>query len=76
MSTVGIELVNEIARVTSMRDDWQRQADMLPPAIAVGMRLSITVMTAEIEAAKGALHGGDPVAAIRAYESLKGYKND
>lgn len=64
MSSVGIELVNEIERVSALRENYRN----LPHDAG---RFAIIMMDAAIEDAKKQLHGDDPVAAIRAYKTLK-----
>lgn len=70
--SVGSELLNEIERVSAKRERWRGyMADMGPAGI--GMRLSIAVMTAEINEAKEAIESGDAVRSIHALKALREY---
>ena len=70
MSSLGIELPNQIARVRALRDEYITLRGM--PNVIVEPQ--IANMEAEIDRATRAHGGGDVIAMLRAYESLKGYE--
>lgn len=71
MTTVGLELLNEIERVTAKRERWRAFARTIPACA-----LTVDMMTTSIDAAKAAVASGDVIACMRAYADLKGYDSD
>lgn len=70
--TVGSALLDEIERVSAKRERWKGYRKDMGPA-GVGMDLSISLMTKEIEEAKAAIRDDDSVRSILALKALRGY---
>jgi len=68
MSSVGLELPKEMARV---RDKLLPLYDGLPGNVGV---FAATMMRQELDRATRALAEGDAIQCIRSYEALKGFK--
>lgn len=67
--SVGIELPDEIERVSAKRERWRRYADEMETGVAFAP--GIALMTAAIDEAKAALASDDAIRAIMAYRALK-----
>jgi len=77
--TLGDALPREIKRVQEKKERWvEYAADMerSMPGSAVGMRLTMAIMQAHIDAGVKALASGDVVAMLAAHEELKSYGDD
>ena len=74
MSSVGLELPKEIERVSAKRERYRGYAREFDAEASFS--LAIGLMTHDIDAAHSAIASGDPIAALRAYEALKGYSDD
>jgi hypothetical protein len=71
MSSLAIELPNEINRVRALQDEFKDLRGM--PNVLVEPQ--IAMMEADISAAIKASSAGDVIAMLRAYERLKGYES-
>jgi hypothetical protein len=77
--TLGDALPREIKRVQEKKERWTGYAadmERMSPGSAVGMKLTMRVMQAHIDAGVAALAAGDVVAMITAHEDLKSYSDE
>lgn len=74
--SVGEQLINEIERIAAKRERYRSYRKDMSKQFAVGMDISIAVMTAELNEAKAAVLDADPARAIRVLEALRGYNDD
>lgn len=70
MSSLATELPNQINRVRALQDEYKALRSM--PNVIVEPQ--IAMMEGAIQAAVCAASGGDVIAMIRAFESLKGFE--
>jgi len=66
IKTVGSELLNEIERVSALREQYRE--------IGEAGSFGVMMMTAAINEAKDQVQGADPVAAIRALKVLQEFE--
>lgn len=71
MSSLAIELPNEINRVRAVQDEF-KALRALPNVI---VEPQIAMMEHDIQAAIAASANGDVVAMLRSYEALKGWES-
>lgn len=77
--TLGDALPREIKRVREKKERWiGYAADMekMQPGSSIGMRLTMSLMDAHIDAGVAALASGDVVQMLAAHEDLKDYSDD
>lgn len=65
----------EIERVSKKYDRWKGYASDQPD-LAGGLAIGLMVMGNELEIARRALNGGDPIEMMSAIESLRGYDDN
>lgn len=72
------KILEELERVTAMRERWRRYADEWAPFGRAYANLGpgIVLMTLAIEEAKAAIAGDDVIASLKALRSLEGFSHD
>lgn len=73
-TSVGTELLNEIERVSAIRERWRGYEKQAFAGVAFAP--GIALMTMGIEQAKAAIAGNDPVASLAAYSFLKCFDDE
>ena len=76
MDTLADALPREIARVSAKRDRWRDIMSAHPELAQTGMKISIAIMQAEIDAAVRACANGDIAEMMAAHQSLKDYSDE
>lgn len=76
METLADALPREIARVSAKRDRWRDMMSAHPELAQSGMKISVAIMQAEIDAAVRACANGDIGEMLAAHQSLKDYSDD
>lgn len=79
MKTLADALPDQIKRVREKKERWiGYAADMekMQPGSSVGMKLTMRLMDAHIDAGVAALASGDVVKMLAAHEDLKSYSDD
>jgi hypothetical protein len=77
--TLGDALPREIKRVQEKKERWVGYAadmERSMPGSSAGMRFTMQIMQAHIDAGVASLASGDVVAMLAVYEELKSYSDD
>jgi len=79
IDTLGDALPREIKRIQEKKERWLGYAadqERMAPGSSAGMKITMSVMQVQIDAAVAALASGDVASMVAAYEELKGYSDD
>ena len=76
MDSLADALPREIARVSAKRDRWRDMMAEHPELAQSGMKITVAIMQAEIDAAVRACASGDIGEMLAAHQSLKDYGDD
>lgn len=77
--SLGDALPRQIKRVSEKKERWigyAAEIEKMTPGSSVGMKLTMSLMQADIDEGVAALASGDVVRMMAAHEELKNYSDD